>query len=1057
MMLKGIILQKQSSQIRTNWKKINPLEKIKLQRKRKYLKRISFPLQIKKPSSEKKISSEKKVSTSEKKVSSHDKKISSEKKVSSSSSSDKKSSGCSSSSSRDQSSIKKDKKDLCNKEKSEKTKKIKESRSIQNEKVVNGSNEKDRNVKEKEHRKIETDRNGSAIKERIKDESRKCESSSSLLIKKSSGEHGDKKRSDSQTKTDSNKVKLDPERKKELERRKSEGERKAESDSKKLVAVRRKSESEVKKHDSEKKKDGMSCKNSLYLKRKELEKKNSKDNSLSEKVRQEIKLTKTEKLQKIKDLSERVGVWKANQAEHKMSSEKEKIPEKIRKIENSKVSDLTKTKLMHSSSDSKKSSSASNNIHEKSKKRECPSGENSYENPAKMIKRVNSERHGCSSSDENHSSKKHTSSDTAVPKSSKHKISNNSHSKQRQSSVIKDKKNRSISIDDLFGEESSEEESSGAVGHSGGDESTSLSDDELNVIFGDTDLSENDPYEECLRIFNESNLQLQQQQQQAKAAEFAKKKEIVELPPLDEGKKRVAHPGASSRVTGERLKKFFRPALARPSPAQVMQNRFLEKQKRLAAESKLQKEKSLTNLPSKQSKSLLKHNMSIPTVGIPESCTINSERTIAGTAAKTEKRTAHVPKKDVLKRPTIVAEYGSKITAMVRQRYLNLIIDEYSKLIPSQKEAISLGVHDESEVYKNCNSKLGYLNKAIHLIKRLRGNNVDIMKVSNTDNQLITNKIPAPFPETRKLEHLLTGRVLYEKLKSYILSEKDLQENHFPRPEGVGRAKFYLSDITKDPYLPSDERFCVRCTKSYRVNSSGKPVVEDECMYHWAKPVRRKFGNSFDSRYRCCQEEAGSTGCEVAPVHVHHKNKFDGSSGYMTTPHRIMPDEGPGVFAMDCEMVYTSAGMEVARVTVVNSECAVVYETLVKPDHEILDYNTRFSGITDDDMKGVHTTLIQVQAVLLHYFSADTILIGHSLESDLMAVKLIHSTVIDTSVLYPHRVGRPFKRALKNLTHDYLNTTIQEGVGGHDSKEDAIAAMRLVHYRLHQDGSKSRQ
>lgn len=67
------------------------------------------------------------------------------------------------------------------------------------------------------------------------------------------------------------------------------------------------------------------------------------------------------------------------------------------------------------------------------------------------------------------------------------------------------------------------------------------------------------------------------------------------------------------------------------------------------------------------------------------------------------------------------------------------------------------GVHDESEVYKNCNSKLGYLNKAIHLIKRLRGNNVDIMKVSNTDNQLITNKIPAPFPETRKLEHLLTG------------------------------------------------------------------------------------------------------------------------------------------------------------------------------------------------------------------------------------------------------------------------------------------------------------
>ena len=48
----------------------------------------------------------------------------------------------------------------------------------------------------------------------------------------------------------------------------------------------------------------------------------------------------------------------------------------------------------------------------------------------------------------------------------------------------------------------------------------------------------------------------------------------------------------------------------------------------------------------------------------------------------------------------------------------------------------------------------------------------------------------------------------------------------------------------------------------------------------------------------------------------------------------------------------------------------------------------RFSGITENDMKNVNTSLIQVQAVLLHYFSADTILIGHSLESDLMAIKV---------------------------------------------------------------------
>ena len=57
-------------------------------------------------------------------------------------------------------------------------------------------------------------------------------------------------------------------------------------------------------------------------------------------------------------------------------------------------------------------------------------------------------------------------------------------------------------------------------------------------------------------------------------------------------------------------------------------------------------------------------------------------------------------------------------------------------------------VNDELEVYQNCNSKLGYLNKAIHLIKRLRNSNIDIMKLRLSDNKI---------PETRKLEHLVTG------------------------------------------------------------------------------------------------------------------------------------------------------------------------------------------------------------------------------------------------------------------------------------------------------------
>lgn len=54
-----------------------------------------------------------------------------------------------------------------------------------------------------------------------------------------------------------------------------------------------------------------------------------------------------------------------------------------------------------------------------------------------------------------------------------------------------------------------------------------------------------------------------------------------------------------------------------------------------------------------------------------------------------------------------------------------------------------------------------------------------------------------------------------------------------------------------------------------------------------------------------------------------------------------------------------------------------------------INFAFRFSGITAEDMDGVTTTIRDVQAVLLSLFTEKTILIGHSLESDLVAVKVI--------------------------------------------------------------------
>ena len=59
------------------------------------------------------------------------------------------------------------------------------------------------------------------------------------------------------------------------------------------------------------------------------------------------------------------------------------------------------------------------------------------------------------------------------------------------------------------------------------------------------------------------------------------------------------------------------------------------------------------------------------------------------------------------------------------------------------------------------------------------------------------------------------------------------------------------------------------------------------------------------------------------------------------------------------------------------------------------------------------------------FINADTILVGHGLENDLRALNLIHSTILDTAVVFPHYHGLPFRRSLRSLVSSYLKRDIQ--------------------------------
>ena len=63
------------------------------------------------------------------------------------------------------------------------------------------------------------------------------------------------------------------------------------------------------------------------------------------------------------------------------------------------------------------------------------------------------------------------------------------------------------------------------------------------------------------------------------------------------------------------------------------------------------------------------------------------------------------------------------------------------------------------------------------------------------------------------------------------------------------------------------------------------------------------------------------------------------------------------------------------------------------------DVNTRFSGVKEEDLDKALMDLEAVRAASCMFIGPDTIIVGHGLENDLRALRLMHSKVIDTAVV----------------------------------------------------------
>ena len=301
---------------------------------------------------------------------------------------------------------------------------------------------------------------------------------------------------------------------------------------------------------------------------------------------------------------------------------------------------------------------------------------------------------------------------------------------------------------------------------------------------------------------------------------------------------------------------------------------------------------------------------------------------------------------------------------------------------------------------------------------------------------------------------------LLSKLRTPTLSEHGFV-NQVPSEAEIKKAKSGIE-------AAQGWEQCDRCRSRFQVfperrESDGALSSNGPCKYHFGKaffPDKTASdvkGTKKEKRYRCCGEGIGdSSGCTVAETHVFKvtdPKRLAATLNFIHTPENSnskVDEDQP--LCIDCEMGYSTNGLELIRVSATSWPTREsVLDLLVRPFGEVLDLNSRWSGVLPShltsapvlkknpetgeyDPKQLAGTdkLYVVESpkvareVLLRILTPRTPLIFHGGENDLNALRLIHPTLIDTALLFPHSHGLPYRNALRVLVSQYLGRQIQE-------------------------------
>lgn len=264
---------------------------------------------------------------------------------------------------------------------------------------------------------------------------------------------------------------------------------------------------------------------------------------------------------------------------------------------------------------------------------------------------------------------------------------------------------------------------------------------------------------------------------------------------------------------------------------------------------------------------------------------------------------------------------------------------------------------------------------------------------------------------------------------------------------------------------------CDRCSARFQVFPDRNPETGlltggGHCKFHPMRPIQPPKAHKGDSMktkiHPCCNETIGTPGCAENKEHVFLTKspaRLAAVCPFVTTPENANPRRCPKTkeevkaVVFDCEMGYTSLGLECIRLTALSWPAGEeLVDVLVRPLGGIIDLNSRFSGVYPEDYsKGTIKVVegpAEARKAMCEFLTPATPLMGHAIDNDLNTIRLCHPTIVDTVLLFAHPRGLPMRFGLRMLTQRHLGRSIQSGVGGHDSKEDARATGDLVRWKV---------